>query len=99
MSAAPISSTNSCGADKSVAKNNVGFHAEFFSQGSAGNAVLIAFMSQDVRVGHSRNHVNDITVARQNRREGLITFSMPLFGESNPKVSRTSFPSVPNASL
>ena len=28
-----------------------------------------------------------------------ITFSMPLFGESSPNVSKTSFPSVPKASL
>ena len=28
-----------------------------------------------------------------------MTFSIPLFGESKPKVSNTDFPSVPNLSL
>src|SRR5208283_2586335 len=58
-------------ANESVAKDYVVFDAQFLRQILQVGAVPITFTPQDVRMGHSGDHVNDIAVVSQNLWQGL----------------------------
>jgi hypothetical protein len=63
------------------------------------DAVGIPMRFQNMRVGCAQDNIDHIRVFLMTAGSACNTFSMPLLGESKPKVSSTFLPSTPNLSL
>ena len=71
MSAAPMNSTISSGLTKRLWKITLRLHSHFLRQSLQVSSILVAFATENVRVGRARDDVDDILVLGQNLRQRL----------------------------
>jgi len=57
--------------DEAIVEDHVRFHSDFFRQALQVSAILVAFATQNMRVGRARDDVNHILVFGQDLRQGL----------------------------
>ena len=86
--------------DEAVVEDHVLADAQVPRQPLQAEPVALALLAHQVGVRRAQDDVDEIGKLLE-ITSGIARsmYSIPLFGESSPKVSATSFPSTPNWSL